>query len=90
MDARQRHEEAAAVRAEIRAWIARKGLTHSQVAAQMGHAPSWVSKRIGAKPTVPILVDDLMAFADVLGVPAAEFFRVADSTPGQSINYRSA
>ncbi len=90
MDTKHRHEDAAAVRAEVRAWIARRGLTHSQVAARMGHAPSWVSKRLGANPTVPLLLDDLMSFADVLDVPTAEFFRRADSTQDRSINYRSA
>ena len=76
------------VRAEIRVWITRNGLTHAEVAERLGHPKSWVSKRIGAHPSVAITVNDLLAFADALDVAAIEFFRVAE--PGATINYRKS
>jgi hypothetical protein len=56
----------------------------------MGHAPSWVSKRLGASPTVELTMSDLFAFAEALDVPASTFLRVEDPSPSGTINYRKS
>ena len=90
MKARRKSDDVAEVRTEIRVWITRRGLTHSELAARMGHAPSWVSKRLGATPTVELTMSDLFAFAEALDVPASTFLRVEDPSPSATINYRKS
>lgn len=93
MKPRRRNDEVAEIRTEIRVWVTRRGLTHSQLAQRLGHAPSWVSKRIGATPSVELTVGDLVDIARALEVPAATFLRVEDGNPGAGAgytNYRSA
>lgn len=90
MKARRKSDDVAEVRTEIRVWCTRRGLTHSDLAARMGHAPSWVSKRIGATPSVELTMSDLFAFADALDVPASTFLRVEDPAAGGTINYRKS
>lgn len=90
MRPRDKRAETDAVRTEIKVWMARRRLNASELAARLGHDPSWVSKRVGAGATVALTVDDLTSMADALDVPIVEFFRVADTTPGQSIYYRKS
>jgi len=73
MKTRKKSSQAAAVRAEIRVWMARRGVSGSQLAAELGHAPSWVSKRIGSGATVLLTVDDLYAIGEALDVPPVAF-----------------
>lgn len=77
--------EALDIATEVKVWQARRRLTQSELAARVGHDQTWVSKRLSGK--VPMTVEDLLDFADALGVRAADFLRLDD---GQSINYRSA
>jgi transcriptional regulator with XRE-family HTH domain len=73
MKTRQKRTESAAVRAEIRVWMARRGVSGAQLAAALGHAPSWVSKRIGKGATVLLTVDDLYAISEALEVSPIAF-----------------
>ena len=73
MKARQKHNQSSDVRAEIRVWMARRGVSGSQLAADLGHAPSWVSQRIGTGATVMLTVDDLYAIGEALDVPPVAF-----------------
>lgn len=90
MKVRSRRDEADEVRTEIKVWMARRRMSASELADAMGHAPSWVSKRLGSGATVSLTVDDLVAFAEALDVPVVEFFRVAEPEPGATINYRKS
>lgn len=58
---------------EIKVWMARRRINQSELAAKLGVQQSWVSKRLAGK--VALTVGDLAAVADVLDVPASEFFR---------------
>lgn len=60
---------------EIRVWMARRQMNQSELAARIGVAQSWVSKRLSG--TVALSVDDLGAIAEALDVPAWEFLRPA-------------
>lgn len=74
MDARRsKRIESDAVRAEIRVWMARRGVSGRDLATKLGHAPSWVSKRIGAGATVLLTVDDLYEIGEALDVPPVAF-----------------
>lgn len=57
--------------AEIRAEMARQQLTQQQVAERMGVRQWWVSRRL--TEMVRISTDDLVLFADALGVPHTNF-----------------
>lgn len=73
MKARQKRTESDAVRGEIRVWMARRGMSAAQLAARVGHAPSWVSKRVGTGATVLLTIDDLYEIGDALDVPPIAF-----------------
>ncbi len=60
---------------EIKVWRARRNVTQSQLAAQLGVAQSWVSKRING--VVGLTVDDMARIAEALDVPPWEFLRPA-------------
>jgi len=55
------------VAAEIRAGLARRGLTQGDLAAALGLSQAAVSRRLTGE--VPIDVEELTAVADWLGVP---------------------
>jgi len=66
---------AAPVLVEIKVWMARRRINQTELAAKIGVAQSWVSKRLAG--TVALTVDDLGAIATALDVPAWEFLRPA-------------
>lgn len=55
--------------AELRAEAARQGLTQTELAERLDETQSWVSRRLTGD--VAITVDELVRFAQVLGVRAA-------------------
>lgn len=59
------------VAAEVRAEIARQGLTRASVAAKLG----WTDQRFSLRMTgrVALSVAEMVIIADTLGVPAAQF-----------------
>ena len=73
MKARQKRTESDAVRGEIRVWMARRGVSAAQLAQRVGHAPSWVSKRIGSGAEVLLTIDDLYTIGDALDVDPIAF-----------------
>jgi len=56
---------------DIRAELARRGLSQEQFAAQLGEQQWWISKRLTGH--VPVRVEDLERIADALGMPASTF-----------------
>ncbi|MDM4761929.1 helix-turn-helix transcriptional regulator [Galbitalea sp. SE-J8] len=60
------------VAAEVRAAIARKGVTATMVAAATDIAPATLSRRLNAAG--PFTVDELDAIARYLGVETRDFF----------------
>ena len=60
------------VAAEIRAEIARQGMTQDQLAAKTGISQSSLSRRLTA--AYPFSTSEIAAIADALGVPATSFF----------------
>lgn len=58
------------VAANIRAEVARRGMTQQQVADLVGEKQYWVSRRLTG--AVPITTGDLIRFARALDMPAAE------------------
>jgi len=60
------------VAAEVRAEIARQGLTRASVAARLG----WSEQRFSLRMTgrVELSVGEVAVIADALGVPVAQFF----------------
>lgn len=73
MRTRNHRTESDAVRAEIRVWMARRGVSAAQLATRVGHAPSWVSKRVGAGASVLLTIDDLYIIGEALDVPPIVF-----------------
>jgi transcriptional regulator with XRE-family HTH domain len=61
----------AAVRAEIRAEVARQALTQQQVADRLGERQWWVSRRLTGENPIEVL--DLVRIASALGVPIEQF-----------------
>lgn len=57
---------------EIQAWMARRQMSQSELARQLGVSSPWVNKRLHG--VVPISVDDVMAIAAVLDVSPLTFF----------------
>lgn len=76
MKPKAKHDSADNVRTEIRVWMQRRQVTASELAVRLGHAPSWVSKRIGIGASVPLSVDDVIAIAEALDVAPGMFFQV--------------
>lgn len=60
---------------EIKVWMARRRMNQSDLAAKLGEAQPWVSKRLSGN--VGLGVDDLARIAVALDVPASEFLRPA-------------
>jgi transcriptional regulator with XRE-family HTH domain len=56
------------VRAEIRAEIARQGLTQSEVARRIGTYPQWLNRRLNGDDPYELSVADVEAIAAALGV----------------------
>ncbi|MDE2100824.1 MAG: helix-turn-helix transcriptional regulator [Patescibacteria group bacterium] len=61
-----------AVAGEVRAAIARRGVTAKDVAENTGIAPSTLSGRLAAR--APFTTDELNAISVYLGTHASEFF----------------
>lgn len=57
---------------EIRAWMARRDVSQSELARRLGVSSPWVNKRL--HEVVPISLDDLIAIAEVLEVSPVTFF----------------
>jgi transcriptional regulator with XRE-family HTH domain len=72
----------ARVAAEIRAEMARQNLSQMQVAAKLGQAQPWVSRRI--KGSASLDLDDLEAFASALNVPTHKLLGWTDGVSGRS------
>lgn len=60
---------------EIKVWMARRRVNQTELAAKLGVAQSWVSKRLAGK--VALTVNDLGLISEALDVPVGEFFRPA-------------
>lgn len=67
------------VAAEIRAQIARKGLSGRQLAFRLGKSQPWMSRRLTGD--VAFDVNELDQIAAVLGVSARDFFPENDEGP---------
>ena len=52
---------------EIRAWMARRDLTQTALAAAIGQPPHWLNKRLHGH--VPLTVNEAASLARALGVP---------------------
>lgn len=64
---------------EIRAELARQRLSGAEVARQFGVSEAWVSRRLSG---LQLDVADVQRFADLLDVPAAQFFPSATASVG--------
>jgi transcriptional regulator with XRE-family HTH domain len=63
---------------EIKVWMARRNITQVELAAELGVAQSWVSKRLNG--VVGLTVEDMFRLAEALDVPPWEFLRPAPQT----------
>lgn len=63
------------VRGQIKAELARRDLTNTQLAARLGVSDMWVSRRLAG--TVPIAVAELEQIADAIGIPVGVFLERA-------------
>jgi len=61
-----------AVAAEVRAHLARRRISGRQAAFALGWKQPYISRRLSGE--IPFDVNDLVAIADLLGVPVAAFF----------------
>lgn len=68
------------VASEIRAEIARQGITQSIIADRLHVGPMWVSRRINPDRRVPLDLDDLERIAGALGIPVASLLERAAQT----------
>jgi transcriptional regulator with XRE-family HTH domain len=66
------------VAAEIRAEMGRQSLTQMQLAARMGQAQPWVSRRIRGGKVLDL--DELEAFAAALNVPTHRLLGWSDAS----------
>ena len=64
------------VAANVRAELARRRIRQSEVAARLGVSRQNVAQRLNG--SVDFRVGELLAIADLLGIPAANFFVVAE------------
>jgi transcriptional regulator with XRE-family HTH domain len=55
------------VSAEVRAWMARRGMTQTDMASALGVTQMYVSRRMKRFEPTPMDVTDLARFAEVLG-----------------------
>jgi len=69
-------EAQATVAGEIRAELARQGREQQELARQLGHKPSWLSRRLSGETKMS--VGDLKAIARMLGVPVAQLAKPLD------------
>lgn len=67
------------VRAEIRAELARRGVTQADLARDLVRPAMWVSDRL--RGAVVLTLDDLDAIAEALDVDAVTFLQAASSDP---------
>lgn len=61
---------------EVRAELARQGLTQEELARRLDERQPWVSKRLTGRVTVDAI--DVERIADALGVPVTNFLPVAE------------
>ena len=54
---------------EIRAWMARRGVSQTDLGAMLDRSQDWVSKRLKGGPAVGLKLDEAAEIADVLEVP---------------------
>jgi transcriptional regulator with XRE-family HTH domain len=70
------------IAAEIRAELARQGISQEALAQRIGRDQTWVSRRTTG--AIPIDVAELEAIAAVLSVPVHQLIPAPDPTPGGS------
>ncbi|AXH88756.1 helix-turn-helix domain-containing protein [Micromonospora aurantiaca (nom. illeg.)] len=71
----------AKVAEEIRAVMARKGITSGGLARQLGVSDAWTSRRISMRGDGEIDLGDLERIADVLGVTVVDLLPAAMVRP---------
>lgn len=73
------------VASEIRAEMARRGITQSTLADRLGENQAWVSRRIasGLGIKIPLDLNDVERIADVLNLPAGQL--VERATTGAAV-----
>jgi transcriptional regulator with XRE-family HTH domain len=69
----------AVVAGEVRAHLARRGLSGNEAAMQIGWTQPYLSRRLSGR--VPFNVADLATLAKFLEVPVTEFFQVPHARP---------
>lgn len=65
------------VASEIRAEMARRGITQSTLADKLGKPQQWVWRRLNSASRQPISLDDLAVIAQALDVEPAELIKRA-------------
>lgn len=70
------------IAAEVRAEIARQGVTHRQLGNVLGLDQSSTSLRIQGRR--PFRAEELVAVAGFLGVPVTQFTSIAESIGGEN------
>ena len=88
MKPRRRNDKVDPILTEIQVTMARRRMTQVQLAEAVGQHSTWVNRRL--RGVIPITVEDLMAMAEALSVPAASFFRRDEGDEAQFVNFRSA
>jgi hypothetical protein len=71
----------ASVAAEIRAEMARQGVSQTKLSEVLGRSQAYVSRRLVEAPEVPFHLADLECIAQHLGVPMAHFLPVDAARP---------
>lgn len=67
------NSSATAIAGEVRAWLARRGITGHQAAIELGWTQPYMSRRLSGR--VVFNVTDLVSIANLLEVPVTEFFQ---------------
>lgn len=60
------------IAAEIRAELARRNLSHRQLAIALGFTPMWIHRRIGGAAQTDLTFEDVEVIARFLDVPVAQ------------------
>jgi transcriptional regulator with XRE-family HTH domain len=61
------------VAAEVRAELARRGISARKLAAKIGVSPMWVNRRVMMHADTDMTLEDLSRIADAMDVPVAKF-----------------
>lgn len=71
----QKNDAVERVAANVRAELARKGITQTDLAAELSKSQPWISRRLSGR--VPFNVAELAAIASVLDIAVTELLAVA-------------